>query len=177
MRPSLRRTPCRLLFLLVVAALGLTARPAPVRGQVGSAAVGAVGGFAVGAYTTLTIYVIKARFGRYLFSPDDLVSLSPEFLPVIVGPVTWGWIGAESSTALGRSAGWGALGFVAGVAAGGLTGKLVSDSDEAPWAGAIIGGGVGLLTGAILGALDGFDDDRGGGAPVGISLSIPLGGG
>ena len=177
MPPRTRRSPHRFLLPFLVAAVALTFRPEPARAQVGSAALGAVGGFAVGAYTTLAIYVTKARFGRYLFSPDDLVSLSPEFLPVIVGPVAWGWIGAESSTALARSAGWGALGFLGGVAAGGLTGKLVSDSDEAPWAGAIIGGGVGLLTGAILGALDGFDDGDGGGVPVGVSVSIPLGGG
>lgn len=177
MPPRSRRSLNRLFAPFVVVAVALAVRPEPARAQVGSAAVGAVGGFAVGAYTTLAIYVTKARFGRYLFSPDDLVSLSPEFLPVIVGPVAWGWIGAESSTALGRSAGWGALGLIGGAAAGGLTGKLVSDSDEAPWAGAIIGGGIGLLTGAILGALDGFDDDGGEGLPVGVTFSIPLGGG
>ena len=177
MPPRSRRSPHRLLLLLALVAGPLAFRPEPARAQVGTAALGAVGGFAVGAYTTLAIYVTKARFGRYLFSPDDLVSLSPEFLPVIVGPVAWGWIGAESGTALARSAGWGALGFVGGVAVGGLTGKLVSDSDEAPWAGAIIGGGVGLLTGAILGALDGFDDDGGEGVPLGVTISIPLGGG
>jgi hypothetical protein len=130
----------------------------------------------VGGYTTVGIYVTKARFGRFLFSPDELTSLRPEIVPVIVAPVAGAWLGAESSTALARSAGWGALGFVAGAAVGGLTGKLVSDSDEAPWAGAIIGSSAGLLAGAILGAVDGLDD-RGGGPPVALSWSFPVGGG
>ena len=162
---------------LCLVAVFASARPAAAQSEIGTTLLGAAGGFAVGAYTTLTIYVTKARFGRYLFSVDDLVAIQPEILPVVVGPVAWGWVGAESGTALARSAGWGSLGLIAGAAAGGLTGTLVSDSDEAPWAGAIIGGGVGLLTGAILGAVDGLADDDDGGAPMSFGFSIPLGGG
>lgn len=165
-----------LLACALSAGLSLSA-PTPARGQVGPALLGAGGGVLVGGYTTLAIYVTKARFGRYFFSPDELLEFSPATLPLFVAPVAGAWLGAESSTALARSAGWGALGLLGGAAVGGLTGRLVSDSDEAPWAGAIIGGGVGLLTGAILGALDGLDEDDGEGTVELVSFSIPLGGG
>lgn len=175
---SLRSTPFLRTTLLASAlcAGSCLVAPAPARAQVGPALLGAGGGILVGGYTTLAIYVTKARFGRYFFSPDELLEFNPATLPLFVAPVAGAWLGAESSTALVRSAGWGALGMAGGAALGGLTGKLVSDSDEAPWAGAIIGGGVGLLTGVILGALDGLDDDAGGG-PAGVAFSLPLGGG
>lgn len=168
------RTPLGPALALVGALLGL--HPSPAGGQVGPVLLGAAGGLVVGGYTTVGIYVTKARFGRFLFSPDELTSLQPEILPVIVTPVAGAWLGSESTTALGRSAGWGALGFVAGAAVGGLVGKLVSGTDEGPWAGAIIGSSAGLLAGAILGAVDGLDEG-GGGAPVALSWSLPLGGG
>lgn len=169
--------PLRTAFLAGAVCLASSAAvPSKVQAQVGPALLGAGGGILVGGYTTLAIYVTKARFGRYFFSPDELLEFSPATLPLFVAPVAGAWLGAESSTALGRSAGWGAIGFVGGAAVGGLTGALLSDSDEAPWAGAIIGGGVGLLTGAVLGAIDGLNDD-GDGAPIGLSFSIPLGGG
>jgi hypothetical protein len=153
----------------------MLARPGEASGQVGSALLGAAGGLVVGGYTTIAIYVTKARFGRYVFSPDELLSLQPEIAPVLVLPVAGAAVGAESTTALGRSAGWGALGFAAGAVVGGLAGRLVSDTDEAPWAGAIIGSGAGLLLGAILGAIDGLDES-GGSAPVALSWSLPVGG-
>lgn len=165
----------RLLFVWAFVGCLVALAPRPVQAQVGPALLGAAGGFVVGGYTTVAIYVTKARFGRYLFSPDELVSLQPEVLPVIVLPVAGAFLGAESTTALGRSAGWGAVGFATGALVGGLTGKLVSDSDEAPWAGAVIGSGAGLLAGVILGAIDGLDDSDSGG-PVSMSWSLPLGG-
>lgn len=162
-----------LVFAVAGAMILVRAEGAPA--QVGPALLGAAGGLVVGGYTTVAIYVTKARFGRYLFSPDELVALRPEILPVVVLPVAGAVLGAESTTALGRSAGWGAIGFAAGGVVGGLTGRLVSDTDEAPWAGAIIGSSAGLLAGAILGAIDGLDDS-GGGAPVALSWSVPVGG-
>lgn len=168
--------PHRFLMLAVVLSGALGALfPRPARAQVGPALLGVAGGAAVGGYTTVAIYVTKARFGRYLFSPDELVSLQPEILPVIVLPVAGAFLGAESTTALGRSAGWGAVGFAAGAVVGGLTGKLLSDSDEAPWAGAVIGSGAGLLAGVILGAIDGLDEADAE-APVSLAWSLPLGG-
>jgi hypothetical protein len=171
-------TPFRATLLAGVVWAGSSlALPTPARAQVGPALLGAAGGVLVGGYTTLAIHVTKARFGRYFFSPDEVLEFGPATIPLFVAPVAGAWLGAESSTALARSAGWGALGFVGGAAVGGLTGRLVSDSDEAPWAGAIIGGGVGLLAGAVLGAMDGLDEPAGGAGPVGVSFSLPLGGG
>lgn len=169
LRHRLTLTPLLALSLLLL-------RPHSVEGQAGAAVLGGVGGLVVGGYTTVAIYVTKARFGRYLFSPDEFLALRPETLPVIVTPVAGALLGLESSVALGRSAGWGALGFITGAAVGGLTGKLLSDSEEGPWAGAVIGSGAGLLVGVVLGAIDGLDDD-GAAAPLAFSWSIPWGGG
>jgi hypothetical protein len=177
--PPPGRTQCRrhrVLAALILIPLVILARPGSARAQAGPAVLGAAGGFAAGVYTTVAIYVTKARFGRYLFSVDELISIQPEILPAVALPVAGAWLGAESGTALWRAAGWGSLGLLAGAGAGALTGAVVSDSDEAPWAGAIIGGGLGLLGGMALGALDGLDDGTAGGAPVSLSISFPLGG-
>jgi len=151
------------------------ASPRTLSAQFGPTLLGAAGGTLVGGYTTIAIYVTKARFGRYVFSPEEVLSLRPEILPLVAMPIAGAWLGAESTTALARSAGWGALGLVAGATVGGVTGKLWSDAEEAPWAGALIGAGAGLLTGVILGALDGLEE-TGGDAPVALSWSLPVGG-
>ena len=83
--PMLRRSTRRLRSVLIVGALcvgPMGASPAPVEGQgVGPAVLGAAGGVLVGGYTTLAIYVTKARFGRYFFSPDELLEFSPATIP------------------------------------------------------------------------------------------------
>lgn len=172
----------RSLDLGLALALGAALHAAPAARPAGAqtipAVVGVAGGFVAGTYTMAAIYVTKARFGHYLFSLHDALAITPEILPVVAGPVAGGWLGAESKVALGRAAGWGAVGFFGGAALGVTAGHLIWRSDEGRWAGAIIGSAAGMLAGVVLGARDGFADDAGPAAPTPLfSISIPLGGG
>ena len=162
-------------ILAALAVLSVGAREGAA--QAASGVAGATGGLVAGGYTMVAIYVAEARSGRFVHSYDEMLRLRPEILPVIAGAVAGGWLGAESSTALARSAGWGGIGLVGGAALGAGVGHLIWRSSEGRWAGGVIGSAVGLVTGAILGAADGLDD-RDGGQPVTLfSLSLPLGGG
>lgn len=175
--------PSPLRHAVSVAGLGLAllftgAVSAPgAAGQTVPAIVGTAGGFVAGTYVTTAVYVTKARFGRFLFSLDDALTFTPELLPMVAAPVAGGWLGAESKVALGRAVGWGAVGFFGGAALGVGAGHLFWGDVEGRWAGAIIGSAAGMLTGLILGALDGLDDGGGEAAMMPVfSVRIPLGG-
>lgn len=168
---------------LVLAALGaaaiLAGRPVAAAGQVGSALVGATGGLAAGLYTTTAIYVTEARFGHYIYSPDEVLTLNPRLLPVVAGTVAGGWLGAESGHALGRAGLWGGVGLLGGATLGLGVGHLVWDTSEGRWAGAVMGSALGLLAGAVLGGREGLgddDDDDDGAAAMTFAVSIPVGG-
>lgn len=174
--PILRRAAAATATSLALLLAG-AASPGRAAGQTVPAILGTVGGFVAGTYTTTAVYVTKARFGRFLFSVDDALTLTPEILPMVAGPVAGGWLGAESKVALGRAMGWGAVGFLGGAALGVGVGHLIWRDQEGRWAGAIIGSAAGMLTGAVLGALDGLGDDEAEPAMVPLlSVRIPLGG-
>lgn len=160
------------------AAAVVACRPGSAAGQVGSAFVGATGGLAAGLYTTTAIYVTEARFGHYIYSPDEVLTLNPRLLPMVVGTVAGGWLGAESGHALGRAGLWGGVGLLGGATLGLGVGHLVWDTSEGRWAGAVMGSALGLLAGAVLGGREGLDDDDGGGdaAAMTFAVSIPVGG-
>lgn len=167
----------RLTVPLVVAAI-LAARPGPTAAQAIPAVAGAAGGLVAGLYTTTAIYVIEARFGHYLFSPDEVLTWNPRLLPLITGPVAGGWLGAKSGHALGRAALWGGVGFLGGGVLGLGAGHLIWENDEGRWAGAVIGSALGFVAGAVVGGVAGLEDDDDGasGAAMTLALSIPVGG-
>jgi hypothetical protein len=169
--------PRRWLVLLVAVAVVLACRPRPAAGQIGSAILGATGGLAAGLYTTSAIYVTEARFGRYIFSVDEVVSVNVRFLPMVVEPVLGAWLGARSGRALARAGLWGGVSFIGGAAVGAGAGHLIWRTSEGRWAGAIIGSALGFLTGATLGGRSGLRDAerRGDARPVTFSISFPIG--
>lgn len=179
---SIARAPARLRHVAAVGALLLSlpfAHPPKVAAQstVASAALGAGGGFVVGTYSMMAIYVTKARFGHFLFSLDEVLAIRPEILPVVAGPIAGAWVGAESSTALGRAVGWGSLGFVGGAAIGAGAGHLIWGTPEGRWAGGIIGSAIGLLSGVVLGGADALAEDDTGPSTTLFEFTIPMGGG
>lgn len=174
--PSRPRPGLRGRLLVVGAVCGLlAAAPTRASAQAIPTTLGIAGGFVAGTYTMAAVYVLKARFGRYLFSLDDALTITPEMLPVVAGPIAGGWLGAESKVALGRAAGWGALGFLGGAALGVGAGHLIWGGEEGRWAGAIIGSATGLVVGAILGARDGLDSPTTPPTTL-FEVRIPLGG-
>jgi hypothetical protein len=167
------------LALLTALAFATSPRPLQAQSTVAKSAGGAAAGLVAGTYGMLAIYVTKARFGHYLFSAEDALAPRPELLPVVAGPITGAWLGQRSGTALGRSLGWGALGFAGGAAVGAGVGHLIWKDQEGRWAGAIIGSALGLLVGSVWGAHDGLEDSSGPDAPAvpALEFRIPLGGG
>jgi hypothetical protein len=167
----------RHLTVFIAAAAVLAWRPAPASGQVGAAIAGATGGLAAGLYTTTAIYVTEARFGRYIFSVDDVVRPNLRLLPMVVEPALGGWLGAKSGRALGRAALWGGVSFFGGAAVGAGAGHLIWRTSEGRWAGAIIGSAFGLLVGATVGGRRALRDEdlENGARPVTFSISFPIG--
>lgn len=164
----------RLAWLPVLAVLLWLCRAHPLVAQADRVAAGAAGlaaGTVAGVWTTVSIYVAKARTGSYIFSADDLVRLRPETLPIATFPIAGAVVGAASPSTLAGVAIWGGLGFAAGAGLGVLTGHVARGTSEARWAGGIIGSGVGMLAGVVFGALRSDGDE----APAPMGISIPLG--
>lgn len=147
--------------LMALVLVSCLVAPRPARAQldrIGAGAGGAAAGAIVGVYTTTAIYVTKARFGSYIYSLGDLIQLRVETLPIVAAPVAGAVLGASSPADLGRAALWGGLGFAAGAGLGYLGGHVIGDSDEARWAGGIIGSAIGVWAGALFGALRDGDE-------------------
>jgi hypothetical protein len=150
-------------------------RPVDAQSTVALGAAGLATGAFTGIYTTTAIYVAKARTGRFLFSVDEFLSLRPETLPLIIGPVAGTVVGLHSGRALGGAVTWGGWGFVLGAIVGGATGQLAWPGEEGRWAGAIMGSATGLLVGLTLGARARWDEeDPGGDRGFSAQFSIPV---
>lgn len=163
------------LGLPVLVSLALIAVPSGrVGGQVLPAAAGAVGGLVAGTIVTTASVVLEARLGRYVYGLDELITLRPEVVPILIGPVVGAVMGARSPSTLGRAGTGALLGLVGGIALGTGAGTLMGQTGEAQWAGAIIGGATGMLAGAILNAsLSSSDDEGAAVATVAFSIQLP----
>lgn len=167
------RTILLTLVLLLVAAPGF---PRAAAAQVARAAGGAAIGVAGGAVITLSIVVARARWqGEYLESVDDLIhwQSTPMLLTPAVG-VMFGLAGKEPFLGSVRGS---VGGMVVGSAVGAGLGWALATSPESPWAGAVIGGGLGMTLGGLalgLRAWSRQEDDDGPSQPVEIGVRIPL---
>lgn len=165
----------------VGALLALSILPAqPAQAQVGRAALGLIGGLAAGVHITTGVFVVRSRvFGHDMHSTEDLVTIRPETLPIVVLPVAGALVGYQSSTRLAGAATWGGFGLVAGAAAGAGLGHLLSGTSGGRWAGGTIGSAAGLALGVMLGAALSSDDEDVNGGAIGVAryvgISIPFG--
>jgi hypothetical protein len=174
-RPPVLAPPPWLRGGLVALSLTLLApRPTAAQTQALAVAGGAVGGVVVGLYTTMSIYVAKARAGSYLFSVDEFLEPRIESVPLFLGPAAGAFVGYQSAAALGGAALWAGFGFAGGAALGAGAGELLWGTAEGRWAGAIIGSAAGLLLGATLGARSRWNDgdDEPGGVEAGLSIPV-----
>ena len=106
---------------------------------------GAVVGFTV----TLALVVTEARFGRYIFGLEDLLAFRFDLLPIPLGA----WAGFRLHHRRSHTVGWatvlGLLGLVVVAVIGAVLGTIVWRDSAGPWAGAVIGGALGLVGGCI----------------------------
>ena len=174
--PTPRARGLRTVLLLALA--GAFASPQGARAQVLPATAGALGGFAVGTYTMIGVYVAEARAGKYLYALEDVFTPRLEIIPWIAGPVVGAALGWSDADRLAGAGLWGGVGLVAGTAVGIPLGRAIWGSPEGRWAGGIILGAAGMVTGIVIGATreggDGAEDGGGGpGIPIGWTVRVP----
>ena len=110
----------------------------------------AFGGLLVGFWVMVGIYVLEARFGRYIFALHDLAELRPEIAPPLLGLAFGTWLGLKPPPGLGRVLLTSAVGGVLGTGLGAWVGGLVWDVAEGAWAGGIVGSALGLVVGFLV---------------------------
>jgi len=170
----------RLIVATAIGSFGLLPTPHPAAAQTLPILAGVAGGAAAGGWTTIGMFIARARTGSFVFDAHDITQIRLETAPVLLFPVAGGLIGAQSPDRL-RAVGAGAgLGAVGGAVVGIGIGAWVGDSPEAKWAGGIIGSAVGIVVGGVIGSTRSISD--GGPASTGpegssFSISIPVGGG
>lgn len=156
------------LLLVVVAGLPADAQ----EGRLSRAVLGGGVGVAGGVVVTISAVVARARFQHeYLESANDLIHW--QSLPMIAAPAAGAAFGFAGEEVLRASV----LGSLAGIAAGSLVGAsigaLLSTQPEAPWAGGVIGAGVGLATFGLVEGLRAWAENDGDSEPdTGRALTL-----
>lgn len=109
----------------------------------------AIGGAVVGFMVTLALVVLEARFKSYIFAMEDLMAFRWDLIPIPLGA----WAGYRLHHRRSHGVGWATLCGLAGLVvcgvAGTVIGSIVWSDSAAPWAGAVIGGAVGLVAGCV----------------------------
>lgn len=144
--PTLCRRPPTHLRVVLMAFLLLI--PGRVAGQIERPLIGAGIGIAGGAVVTISTIVARARFQHeYIDSVEDLIHW--QSIPMIGAPAAGVIFGLAGKDSLTGSIIGSTVGMAAGAALGTGLGWLVSRNPESPWAGGVIGAGVGLTFGGL----------------------------
>ncbi len=108
-----------------------------------------LGGGVVGFVVTLALVVAEARVDSYIFAMEDLLAFRWDLIPIPLGA----WAGYRLHRRRSHGVGWATIcglgGLVVCGVAGTVLGSIAWSDGAAPWAGAVIGGAVGLVTGCI----------------------------
>ncbi len=99
---------------------------------------------------TLAIVVIRAQFGSYIFALEDLAAYRLDLIPTLAGAVAGGWLAVRRPHAVPWAVACGIGGICAGAFTGALIGRVVSDAGTGPWAGGVVGAGIGWIAGSLL---------------------------
>lgn len=114
--------------------------------------LGGLAGMGAGAYLTVSVVVLEARFGRYIHDVDDV--LGWRAAPILIGGVAGAGLGLYSPERLQGAVVYGAAGLGLGALTGLALGNRIWEPPEGRWAGAAIGAGVGLVIGNVIGILN-----------------------
>ena len=114
--------------------------------------LGGLAGMGAGAYLTVSVVVLEARFGRYIHDVDDVIGWRAA--PILIGGAAGAGLGLYSPERLQGAVVYGAAGLGLGALTGLALGNRIWDPPEGRWAGAAIGAGVGLVLGNVIGILN-----------------------
>jgi len=108
-----------------------------------------LGGAVVGFMVTLALVVLESRFDSYIFAMEDLLAFRWDLIPIPLGA----WAGFRLHRRRSHGVGWATIcglgGLVVCAVAGTVVGSIAWSDSAAPWAGAVIGGAIGLVTGCV----------------------------
>lgn len=150
------RAKARVAAALLAAAITVmagTPRPAAAQGTFTQGAIGSAGGLIAGTTVTLGLIVANARMERdFIHGPEDIFSL--QGIPIPVGIVAGGVLGASDPVRAERVGYFTAAGMALGSGLGALIGEAMTDSDPSgKWAGSVMGAAAGVALGILVGSL------------------------
>lgn len=170
----MRRTAPILALILILSG----GRPEPAPAQYEEEAIGVAVGAMGGTVVTLGVVVARARWQHnYLDSVDDLIHW--QSTPMLIAPAVGLVFGLAGEDALRGSIVGSTTGLLVGAGVGAGLGWLLSDEQEWPWAGGVIGGAVGMTVGGIANGLIAWGRDEDAAIPLpkelrfGLTIPVP----
>ena len=129
------------------------ARPVRAQGSFAQGSIGATGGLVAGTAVSIGLIVANARMERdFIHGPEDIMSL--QGVPIPVGLIAGGVLGASDPVRAERIGYFTAGGMALGSSLGALIGELMTDDDPSgKWAGFVMGGAAGVVLGILAGSL------------------------
>ncbi len=135
--------------LAVTAAMGIS-QPIQAQAQIVPAILGAAAGLTGGYVVTNSLFVAEARAGNFIYSTEDLKAARWEYIPMPLGAGGGMLMGISDSALLGKVALGAGIGLAGGATVGWFVGKALWEGPEGQWAGAILGGALGMLVGGTI---------------------------
>jgi hypothetical protein len=138
-----------LLLTLVLLCTVELPRPVTAVSQDWSVLGGGALGAATGSWLAVAFLTARARAGDPLDTREEAIIGTA--VPMIAGFATGLAIGTFAEDHLGGTVLWGIAGWATGIGIGGSLGGHIWDDPSGRWAGAVLGGAVGLLVGGTVG--------------------------